>query len=179
MVENVASCIAAYRCVVWSKCECGLTEAIFQVPIVAFINQMKFCLTNIFFFADWYFNKLFVSGSLLHVHGVLLIPSIPTPIKLWGRYVDEKFVLFPNDHDHIDFLVSLNLHSDSIILTVEEECEQKLPVLDILVHCTESIFEYSVYRKNTNKNALLHYFSFHDIKKIGSIGIIFASLTNL
>ena len=36
--------------------------------------------------------------------------------------------------------------------------------MDILVNRTESNFEYSVYRKPTNANALLHYFTFHDVK---------------
>ena len=49
--------------------------------------------------------------------------------------------------------------------TVEVECEQELLFVDILVRRTESNFEYSVYRKPTNKNALLHFFSFHEIKK--------------
>ena len=47
----------------------------------------------------------------------------------------------------------------------EVEFEQKLTLLDILVRRTESNFEYSVYRKPTNENALLHFLFFYDIKK--------------
>ena len=48
--------------------------------------------------------------------------------------------------------------------TVEVECQQKLPFLYFLVCLTESNFEYSIHRKPTNENALLPFFSFHDIK---------------
>ena len=60
-------------------------------------------------------------------------------------------MLFPNDHDHDHYLISLDLLSDSVNFTVEVECEKKLPVLDILVRGIESNFEYSVYciRKDT------------------------------
>ena len=54
--------------------------------------------------------------------------------------------------------------SGFIEFTVEVECKQKLPFLNILVRCTESNIEYSVERKPTNKNDLLHFFSFNDIK---------------
>ena len=54
------------------------------------------------------------------------------------------------------FVVEVNI--------VEVEYEQKYLFLDILVSRTESIFEYSIYRKRTNKNALPHFFCFHDTK---------------
>ena len=143
---------------------------------IALINLMKFCLTNNFFvFGDRYYKQIFgasmgnnlspvVSCLYMEFFESQLVPYIPIPIRLWARYVDDIFVLFPSDHDPNDFLASLNLIYNSIKFTVEEESEQKLPFLDILVHRTESNFQYSVYRKPTNKNALLHYFSFHDIK---------------
>ena len=84
-------------------------------------------------------------------------------MKLWARYVDDIFVLFPNDHNHNEYLV---LHTLSDFNKFSSEFEQKLPFLDVLVCRTESNFEYSVCRKPTNKNALLHFFSFHDIIKI-------------
>ena len=37
-----------------------------------------------------------------------------------ARYVDDIFVLFPNDHD--DYLIPLNMLSDSIKFTAEVEC---------------------------------------------------------
>ena len=69
-----------------------------------------------------------------------LIPNLPTPINLWVRYIDDIFLLFPNDHDYDDYLRSLNMISDSIKFIVEVESEQKLPFLDILVRRTESNF---------------------------------------
>ena len=92
-----------------------------------------------------------------------LVSNIPTPIELWALYVNDIFVKFPNDHDHDDFLISLNMLYGSIKFTVEVEYMQNLPFLDIIVHLTGSNFEYSVYRKSINKNVLLHFFSFHDV----------------
>ena len=44
--------------------------------------------------------------------------------------------------------------SDSIKFTVEVECEQELPFLDILARRIGFNLECSIYRKPTNKNAL-------------------------
>ena len=71
-----------------------------------------------------------------------LVPNIPTLIKLWASYVDDMFVFFsPNYHDLNDYLISLNMLSDSIKFTIQLECEQNIPFLDILVRRTESNFE--------------------------------------
>ena len=49
--------------------------------------------------------------------------------------------------------------------TVEVEYEQKLPFFNILVRRTDSNqLQIRVYRKPTNKSALFHILSFHDIK---------------
>ena len=111
------------------------TEEIFKVPIGAFINLMKFCLTNKFFvFGDRYFKQILIFKFQL-------VPSILTPKSFWARSVDDIFVLIPNDLDHNDFLISLNMLSGSIEFTVEIEPEQKLPFLDILVNGLNSISE--------------------------------------
>ena len=46
----------------------------------------------------------------------------------------------------------------TIKFTIKVECEQKLPFLDTLVRRTDFNFEYSIYRKPTNINALLYFF---------------------
>ena len=59
--------------------------------------------------------------------------NIPTPIKLCVRYFYDTSLLFPNDQNHDDYLVSLNIIFDSIKFIVEVECEQlNLPFLDIM-----------------------------------------------
>ena len=73
--------------------------------------------------------SLVVSCLCMVIFESQLVPNIPTPMKLWARYVDDIFVLFPNYHDHDDYLISLNMLFDSIQFTVE--CEQKFPFLDI------------------------------------------------
>ena len=96
---------------------------------------MKFCLNNNFCVFGDRFSKqnfgtsmgnnlsLVVSCLYMEFFQSQLVPSLPTSIRLWARYFDDIFVLFPNDHDPNDFLTSLKLLSDSLKFTVEEECE--------------------------------------------------------
>ena len=64
-------------------------------------------------------------------------------------------------------------------LTVGVEYEHKFPFLNLLVRRTEYNFEYCVYRKPVNKNALLHFFASHDIKtKNQFCRIMLASFTS-
>ena len=58
-------------------------------------------------------------------------------LKESGGIFNDTFVLFPVDHEHDDYLISLNMISDSINFTVEVKYKQKLTFLDILVRRTE------------------------------------------
>ena len=98
-------------------------EEIFQVNIGAFINLKKFCLTNIFFvFVDQYFKQIFDASMENKLRPVvsrlwkeflksLLVLNIPTLMKLYARYVDDIFWLFPNDHNPDNYLISLYMLS--------------------------------------------------------------------
>ena len=62
------------------------------------------------------------------IHGVLksqLVPNIPTPLKLWARSIDDIFVSFPNDHNHVDYLISLNNYDDYLVGSVPTKDMQK------------------------------------------------------
>ena len=41
-----------------------------------------------------------------------LVSNIPTAMKLWTCYDDDIFMLVTNDHDHDDYILSLNMLSD-------------------------------------------------------------------
>ena len=48
-----------------------------------------------------------------------------------------------------DFLVFLNGLHPALKFTAENECDGKLPFMDVLVHCVENDFVWSVFRKPT------------------------------
>ena len=79
----------------------------------------------------------------------------------WFRYVDDVFVLVPEDTDLSDKLKKLNEVEESIQFTLETETDGKLPFLDILIVKHEDDVRYKVHRKETNREDYIHYFSAH------------------
>ncbi|GJQ71095.1 hypothetical protein Trydic_g1001 [Trypoxylus dichotomus] len=55
--------------------------------------------------------------------------------KMWLRYVDDTFVIWPHGEEEINgFLQHLNGLEESIKFTMEVEVDNRIPFLDILVH---------------------------------------------
>ena len=79
----------------------------------------------------------------------------------WLRYCDDIIALLPDTVDIQTLLQELNSVEASIQFTVEEEQDSKLAFLDVLIHRLPTGLHYSVYRKPTNKDDLIHYFSAH------------------
>ena len=68
-----------------------------------------------------------------HFEEVALRSSILQP-KVWWRYVDDTFVIWPHSQSTLpQFLSHLNNIRPSIQFTMEEEVEQRIPFLDVLV----------------------------------------------
>ena len=82
----------------------------------------------------------------------------------WFRYVDDIICIWPNDLDVSDFLTSLNNLVPSIKFTMEEELNSSLPFLDVQIHRIDRKFKFSIYRKPTNIQAYVHYYSAHSKK---------------
>ena len=92
----------------------------------------------------------------------------------WYRYVDDILCLLPSDFDINAFLYFINNIYDSLKFTVEVEIDGKIPFLDVLIHNCNSHLKFSVYRKPTNSNMYLHYFSHTSIDlKIGLAQCLF------
>ncbi len=82
--------------------------------------------------------------------------------KIWWRYVDDTFVVFPHGDDKlIEFLEHLNKISPSIRLTMEKEIENKLPFLDVCVVRDRDVLKTTVYRKKTHTGQYLNFLSNH------------------
>ena len=89
------------------------------------------------------------------------------------RYVDDMIAFIPNECDVDDLLGLLNDVEPAIQLTVEEEREGKLPFLDMVIRRFLQGLKFSVYRKPTNKDDFVHYFSTHNRRTKSGIVIGF------
>ena len=84
--------------------------------------------------------------------------------SLYLRYIDDILLICPQRTDIEKLTTNLNKIEDTINFTHEEEINNTLPFLDVMIHRKTPNLEFSVYRKPTYKNDLLHYFSHHDKK---------------
>ena len=92
----------------------------------------------------------------------LAIPSSPTLIKWWFRYVDD--VHSATSKNQVNKLQEhLNFIDPHIKFTTELPETDGLPFLDTLTKPTSSSIESSVYRKPTHTDRYLHYNSHHPI----------------
>ena len=94
------------------------------------------------------------------------IKTLPEDIRalFWVRYVDDVFIVYEhNEEKFSEFLNHINNIIPSIKFTVEQEENGKIPFLDVLViHDSINLnFSFSVYRKPTNTEGYIHFFSRH------------------
>ena len=91
------------------------------------------------------------------------LESAPLQPRLWLRYVDDTFIIWPHDRHHLkDFLNHLNSQHPDITFTMEIEQHNSIPFLDTLISKPESgPIQHQVYRKPTHTDRYLHYRSFH------------------
>ena len=83
---------------------------------------------------------------------------------MWVRYVDDIFILFKGNGDQLRRLVDFtNSILPSIKFTTEIEVDFKLAFLDVLVirDPISNTFKFSVYRKSTNSECYIHFYSGH------------------
>ena len=79
----------------------------------------------------------------------------------WLRYVDDVLVVVPKDVCLDEKLLRLNEVNPKIQFTVENENERKIPFLDTLLMRSGSGLKFLVYRKPTNKQDYVHFWSGH------------------
>ncbi|XP_076032413.1 uncharacterized protein LOC143020141 [Oratosquilla oratoria] len=103
--------------------------------------------------------------------------SIPNASK-WFRYVDDCLFITQKTTDIHDLQRKLNNIDNKIQVTVEEENNGQLPFLDTVTIRSGNSAKFKVYRKPTNKDDYIPFFSAHDDRtKSGEvIGFYFRSL---
>lgn len=80
--------------------------------------------------------------------------------SLWLRYVDDVFAIVKKDK--LNFILDkLNSFFPSIQFTMEVEENSSIPFLDLRMTRNQGNLEYSIYRKPTDNQMLIHANSFH------------------
>ncbi|XP_071442216.1 uncharacterized protein [Hetaerina americana] len=83
--------------------------------------------------------------------------------KLWLRYVEDTFVIWPHGPEELQrFLEHLDSQHPAIQFTMETEKDNEIPFLDIMVkRRTNGSIGHSVYRKATHTDRSLNAHSHH------------------
>ncbi|XP_069992353.1 uncharacterized protein [Penaeus vannamei] len=104
-------------------------------------------------------------GSPLSVLAQLFMETLEADHyrNIVGRSVDDILAVVPTRTNLPDLLDRLSAVHPSIQFTTEEGNEQ-LPFLDTMIHGRPDGSVFSVYRKPTNKDETIHYFSAHSKK---------------
>ena len=94
--------------------------------------------------------------------------------KLWRRYVDDTFVIWPHNSSSLqDFLSHINSLHDRIEFTMEMEVNNSIAFLDVLISKNNNRLTTTVYRKPTHTDRYLNYRSnHHPLLKSGIINCL-------
>ena len=96
--------------------------------------------------------------------------SAPLQPKLWHRYVDNAFAIWPQGQDELHrFHQHLNSQHPNIQFTMEEETDYKIAFLDVLVTRNADRLATSVYRKPTHTDRYIPFNSHHHSKTITGV----------
>ncbi|XP_031847206.1 uncharacterized protein LOC116433359 [Nomia melanderi] len=92
-----------------------------------------------------------------------ILKEAPLKPSEWFRYVDDTFVVWPNDHDTLpSFLEFVNNIHPNIKFTMEIESNKSLPFLDVLVtRKPDGSLGHQVYRKPTHTDRYLNASTHH------------------
>ena len=80
----------------------------------------------------------------------------------WLRYIDDVLIITPNSTNMENKLRMINNVNINIQFTLESETNQELPFLDVRIIRTIENLQFKVYRKQTNKEDYIHYYSGHN-----------------
>ena len=144
-----------------------------RTPISAemLCNLTKLCLISTYFQlgGDFYEQRegTAMGSSLSPIIANICIEKLaldtsPLQPKLWLRYVDDTFVIWPHGEVALHaFLQHLNGVRESIQFTMETESNKRISFLDIQVQRENNNFITSVFRKKTHTDRYLNYNSHH------------------
>ena len=85
------------------------------------------------------------------------------------RYIDDILIFLPQNIKIEEIAEKLNNVEPSINFTYEKESNNTIPFLDILIIKSQDSLTFKVYRKPTNKNDYIHFYSHYNKIKTGLI----------
>uniref|UniRef100_A0A803JJ24 Reverse transcriptase domain-containing protein n=1 Tax=Xenopus tropicalis TaxID=8364 RepID=A0A803JJ24_XENTR len=98
-----------------------------------------------------------------------IYPVYSTQLLLYCRYIDDIFILWRGDHIGVEsFVASLNALSTPVKFTLNY-AKDTIDFLDVRIYRTSTGVGTTLYRKETDRNTLLHAHSFHPPSVIKSI----------
>ena len=153
-----------------------------SIPVLQLTEIIEICLRTTYFqFQETFYEQLngAAMGSPLspvvanlymeHLEEKAL-RSAPAPPRLWIRYVDDTFVVWPHGQEKLDcFQEHLNMQHSNIKFTVEHERENMLAFLDVQVTRNNNRLTTSVYRKPTHTNRYMPFHSHHHQRTITGV----------
>ena len=154
-----------------------------NIPVPQLVELTNLCLRSTYFqLGEEFYEQLdgAAMGSPLspvianlyleHLEETALQSACLKP-KLWVRYVDDTFVIWPHGQEELQsFHNHLNQQHPRIQFKVEEEKDDKLPFLDVLVTNEEEKLLSSVYRKPTHTERYTPFHSHHHPRTV--IGVM-------
>jgi len=150
-----------------------LDEASLPLPKAQYLDLVALCMT----FGCFSFN-----GKEYVQHSGLAMGSPLSPVaaclymevledeqfkqimgsgSIWMRYVDDVLVVIPKDTDLDEKLTMLNAVNENVQFTIETERNDTIPFLDTCIVKAENRLKFKVYRKPTNKEDYVHFYSAH------------------
>ena len=133
-----------------------------------FKNILKTCSQSIFCFNNQVFKQidgLSMGSPLAPLLANWFVSKLETNLlneiqpKMYTRYVDDIFTIFPNEEIANEFNQKLNTLHQDLVFTMESNTSNKLPFLDISVNLEENRFTTSIYKKPSNTDVLLNFHS--------------------
>lgn len=99
--------------------------------------------------------------------------KIMGPDTKWYRYVDDVLIVVPEELDLNKKLRELNEVHRNIQFTLEEEKDKTLNFLDITIIRGDDEAKFKVFRKPTNKEDYIHFYSAHSMRTKSGVVIGF------
>ncbi|XP_069508614.1 uncharacterized protein [Ambystoma mexicanum] len=82
-------------------------------------------------------------------------------LKMYKRYIDDIFIIWDSSKgDHKAFFNWINNLNSNLKFTIETS-NKEIPFLDLLIKVDKKALVVDLYRKNTDRNTILHHKSFH------------------
>ena len=162
-----------------------MDDNLLPLPKDDFMTILKRCLSlDTFTFNDSTFQQhrgLAMGSPLSPILACLFMESLESSHftniighhNTWLRYVDDILVIVPRRTDLHDTLNRLNTVNPSIQFTLEIEQDGRLPFLDVLIMRQDSGYNFTVYRKPTDRDNHIHFYSAHSDRTKSGIVIGF------